>query len=245
MPARPRLRPGRGPCATSRRVEDNHLRGIGDEALGTLFQPFSQVTRGFTRDHQGAGLGLAITRRLVDLMGGNMAVESEPGLGTAFSFSLTFKTADSAPAAPEPAELRQAPAHPVRILLAEDDEVTIFATRTLLARAGYEVIVARTGHEAVSLLRDQDFGLVLMDVQMPGMDGVEATRIIRSDPALGAKRDIPIIALTAFAMDGEKKAFMAAGMDAYVSKPVGMKELTRAIDTALSGQASRSESQQP
>ena len=212
-------------------------RGIDDEALGTLFQPFSQVSQGFTRDHQGAGLGLAITKRLVDLMGGNMAVESEPGFGTVFSLSLTFKTADAAPPAPEPVEERHPPSHPVRILLAEDDEVTIFATRTLLARAGYEVSVARTGHEAISLLRDQDFGLVLMDVQMPGMDGVEATRIIRNDPGLGARRGIPIIALTAFAMDGEKEVFLAAGMDGYVSKPVGMKDLTRVIDAALSGRA--------
>lgn len=118
--------------------------------------------------------------------------------------------------------------------------MTIFATRALLAKAGYEVSIARTGQEAVALLREQDFGLVLMDVQMPGMDGVEATRVIRSDPGLGAKRDIPIIALTAFAMDGEKTAFLAAGMDAYVSKPVGMKELLRAIDAVLSGQAVRS-----
>jgi len=215
-------------------------RGIDDEALGTLFQPFSQVTRGFTRDHQGAGLGLAITKRLVALMGGNMAVESEPGLGTTFAFSLPFKTASGPTTVSEAAADAPSPLRPLRILLAEDDEVTIFATRALLTRAGYEVRVARTGHEAVALLREQDFGLVLMDVQMPGMDGVEATRIIRGDPGLGDKRRIPIIALTAFAMDGEKEIFLAAGMDGYVAKPVGMKELTRAIDAVLSGRASRS-----
>ncbi len=86
------------------------------------------------------------------------------------------------------------------------------------------------------MLREQDFGLVLMDVQMPGMDGVEATRIIRTDPSLGDKNKIPIIALTAFAMDGEREVFLTAGMDGYVAKPVGMKELTRAIDGAMSGQ---------
>jgi PAS domain S-box-containing protein len=215
-------------------------RGIEDAALSTLFQPFSQVTRGFTRDHQGAGLGLAITKRLIALMGGNMVVESEPGCGTTFSFSLAFKTAPVVTTVPDPADDAPTPSHPVRILLAEDDEVTIFATRALLTRAGYEVSVARTGHEAVSLLREQDFGLVLMDVQMPGMDGVEATRIIRSDPGLGDKGSIPIIALTAFAMDGEKEIFLAAGMDGYVAKPVGMKDLTRAIDAVLSGRASRS-----
>ena len=220
-------------------------RGIDDEALDTLFQPFSQVTRGFTRDHQGAGLGLAITKRLVALMGGNMAVESEPGLGTTFSFSMTFKTAAADTATPEATDADPSPSHPVRILLAEDDEVTIFATRALLTRVGYEVSVARTGHEAVSLLRDHDFGLVLMDVQMPGMDGVEATRIIRSDPGLKDKRSIPIIALTAFAMEGEKEVFLAAGMDGYVAKPVGMKELIRAIDTVLNERASRSGRRDP
>ena len=215
-------------------------RGIGDEALGTLFQPFSQVTSGFTRDHQGAGLGLAITKRLIALMGGNMAVESEPGRGTTFSFSLTFNAASEATPVPETVDDAPSPSRPVRILLAEDDEVSIFATRALLMRAGYEVGVARTGLEAVSMLRDQDFGLVLMDIQMPGMDGVEATRVIRGDPCLGEKAAVPIIALTAFAMDGEKELFLAAGMDGYVSKPVGMKELTRAIDDALSKQDGRS-----
>ena len=208
-------------------------RGIDDEALGTLFQPFSQVTKGFTRDHQGAGLGLAITKRLVALMGGNMAVESEPGAGTTFCLSLTFDTSDALMAVPEVDDEVPSPSRPVRILLAEDDEVTIFATRTLLERAGYEVSVARNGHEAVAALRDHDFGLVLMDVQMPGMDGVEATRIIRGDPDLKAKRNIPIIALTAFAMEGEKIAFRAAGMNGYVAKPVGLKELTAAIDAVL------------
>jgi len=215
-------------------------RGIEDAALSALFQPFTQITRGFTRDHQGAGLGLAITKRLIALMDGNMAVESEPGCGTTFSFSLSFKTAPVATTVPEAADDVPSPSGPVRILLAEDDEVTIFATRALLTRAGYEVSVARTGHEAVSLLREQDFGLVLMDVQMPGMDGVEATRIIRGDAGLGDKRNIPVIALTAFAMDGEKEIFLAAGMDGYVAKPVGMKDLTRAIDAVLSGRASRS-----
>ncbi|MGE4441759.1 MAG: PAS domain S-box protein [Desulfomicrobium sp.] len=215
-------------------------RGIGDQALGTLFQPFSQVTSGYTRDHQGAGLGLAITKRLIALMGGNMAVESEPGHGTTFSFSLTFTSASEATPAPETVGDAPAPSRPVRILLAEDDEVSIFATRALLMRAGYEVGVARTGLEAVSMLRDQDFGLVLMDIQMPGMDGVEATRVIRGDSGLGEKAAVPIIALTAFAMDGEKELFLAAGMDGYVPKPVGMKELTRAIDDALSKQCDRS-----
>jgi CheY-like chemotaxis protein len=170
-------------------------------------------------------------------MGGNMAVESELGLGSTFSFSLTFKTAAVDTATPESPEVAPSPSGMVRILLAEDDEVTIFATRALLTRAGYEVSVARSGHEAIALLRDQDFGLVLMDVQMPGMDGVEATRITRDDPGLGAKRGVPIIALTAFAMDGEKEVFLAAGMDGYVAKPVGMKELMRAIEGALSAQA--------
>ena len=210
-------------------------RGIGDDALGTLFQPFSQVSRGFTRDHQGAGLGLAITRRLVALMDGSLTVESEPGVGTTFAFTLNFGTADAMQPAEEEAD--PSPAHRTRILLAEDDEVTIFATRALLTRAGYEVSVARTGHEAVALLREQDFGVVLMDVQMPGMDGVEATRVIRSDPELGDRRNIPIIALTAFVMEEEKQAFLEAGMDGYVSKPVSLKELTRAIDAILSSRA--------
>ena len=215
-------------------------RGIDDKALAILFQPFSQVTQGFTRDHQGAGLGLAITKRLVALMGGNMAVESEPGLGTTFSFSLNFTTATAATTVPAAVDDVPTPSRLVRILLAEDDEVTIFATRALLVRAGYEVSVARTGHEAIALLRDQDFELVLMDVQMPGMDGVEATRIIRGDPAFEDKRSIPVIALTAFAMEGEKELFLSAGMDGYLAKPIGMKELIQAIEGALSKQAAHS-----
>ena len=210
-------------------------RGISDEALTTLFRPFSQVSQGYTRDHQGAGLGLAITKRLVSLMGGSMSVESELGAGTTIAFCLTFPTVSGRQEPDVIDEGLTGPARQARILLAEDDEVTVFATRTLLEKAGYTVSVAHNGREAIDLLRREEFDLILMDVQMPVMDGVEATKIIRASADMGDKRDIPIIAVTAFAMNGDRDVFLAAGMNGYVSKPVGMKELAGIIGELLPG----------
>lgn len=217
--------------------------GIPDDKLSCLFKPFSQVSQGYTRTHQGAGLGLSICKRLVGLMGGNIAVESEPGVGTTVYFCITFERVPAdmplpAPGAPSLRALR--PVSPsrkhldgLRILLAEDDHVSGLMADKLLSRLGAHVVVARDGRLALEMLRVAAFDLVLMDVQMPIMDGLEATRAIRNGEAGAANAGIPIVAMTAYAMVGDRDALLAEGMDGYVAKPVGLDELTATIAAVL------------
>ena len=207
-------------------------QGIADESMGALFRPFSQAVQGYRRNHQGAGLGLAICKHLVFLMGGNMAVESEPGLGTSVHFCIAV--GDGAGAhAPARKDSRFLPdGRQVRILVVEDDEVSLFALRKLLERGGHRVEAARNGREALNLLDGRDFDLIIMDVQMPVMDGLEATRRIRRS-ASPEKRDVPIIAMTAYAMSGDRERILAAGMNAYVAKPVGIDDLAPVIEEVL------------
>jgi CheY-like chemotaxis protein len=122
----------------------------------------------------------------------------------------------------------------LRILLAEDEAINQLAMRILLEKAGHRVAIAQNGQEVLDLLREQDFDCVLMDVQMPVMSGIEATRSIRTSSELAAKKDIPIIALTAHAMSGDRESFLLAGMDDYLSKPVSFADLVKAI-TRLQG----------
>ena len=207
--------------------------GIRGDDLSRLFQPFTQVSQGYARTHQGAGLGLTISKQLVHLMGGNMTVESELGVGSSFHFCVTLQKSDAgATVSPSPAAL-VAPSKIRRALLAEDDEISIFTIQKMLQKLGYEVSVATNGEKALALLYRDEFDVILMDVQMPVMDGVEATKKIRASSSLGPKRDIPIIALTAFAMSGDKEKFIATGMDGYISKPVNLDALQNTIDQVL------------
>lgn len=209
--------------------------GIPDEKLPRLFQPFAQAHEGYSRSHQGAGLGLSICKRLVDLMDGNIAVISEEGVGTIIAFTLTF------PVAEVPAETAAAGKTPSaggirgrRILLAEDDPVSALACMMLLDRNGAEATHVRDGRQALEALRRQPFDLILMDVQMPDMDGVEATRAIRAGRAGEAARSMPIIAMTAYAMTGDRDNFLEAGMNGYIAKPVNMAAMLDAVGDALS-----------
>jgi CheY-like chemotaxis protein len=208
-------------------IEDTGC-GIADEELGSLFQPFTQVSQGYTRNHQGAGLGLTICKQLVNLMGGNMAVESEEGVGTTFAFCMTFST-EVRPHGDETAlESCTEPPASLQILLAEDDETTVFSISRLLEKSGHSVTVARNGHEALDLHAAHDFDLILMDVQMPVLDGIESTRRIRETDSK-KKRTIPIIAMTAYAMAGDRETFLAAGMNGYIAKPVELDVLLRTV----------------
>ncbi|MBU4525568.1 MAG: response regulator [Desulfomicrobium sp.] len=215
-------------------IEDTGC-GIADEELGNLFQPFTQVSQGYTRNHQGAGLGLTISKQLVALMGGNMAVASEEGVGTTFAFCVTFSK-EVRPHDDEAAlEKRTAPPASLQILLAEDDETTGFSISRLLEKSGHSVTMAHNGQEALELHESHDFDLILMDVSMPVMDGIEACQRIRGSRN-SHKRDIPIIALTAYAMAGDKEKFLAAGMSGYVAKPINMETLTQMMAETLAEQ---------
>jgi PAS domain S-box-containing protein len=215
-------------------IEDTGC-GIADEDLGNLFKPFTQVSQGYTRNHQGAGLGLTISKHLVSLMGGNMAVESEVGVGTTFAFCVTFGNEAQSHDDEVASESRTASPVPCRILLAEDDETTAFSISRLLEKSGLSVTVAHNGQEAVEMHEANDFDIILMDVSMPIMDGIEACQRIRGS-GNSHKRDIPIIAMTAYAMAGDKEKFLAAGMSGYVAKPVNMEILMQMMSQTLADQ---------
>jgi PAS domain S-box-containing protein len=215
-------------------IEDTGC-GIADEELGSLFQPFTQVSQGYTRNHQGAGLGLSISKQLVTLMGGNMAVESEEGVGTTVAFCVTLGNEVRPHDDDAVLESLTAPPASLQILVAEDDDATIFVISRLLEKSGHSVTVARNGQEALEMHEVNDFDLILMDVSMPVMDGIEACQRIRGS-SNSHKREIPIIALTAYAMTGDKEKFLAAGMSGYVAKPVNIETLMQMMVETLAEQ---------
>jgi CheY-like chemotaxis protein len=224
----PQTRPHQ--CRVLFSVADTGI-GIGDKALETLFAPFTQIDSSLSRQYQGAGLGLAITKRLTTLMNGVIAVESNEGLGSTFYVSIPFGLEDAAPArAPEPAySAGEAAASPLRVLVVEDDPVNLITANKIVKRLGHEAVSAIDGQKALEALRETSFDLVLMDVQMPVMDGVETTKRIRSGEAGEGNRRVPIIAMTAYAMLGDREKFLAAGMDDYLAKPVDIESFRTAL----------------
>jgi PAS domain S-box-containing protein len=201
--------------------------GIPDELLDDLFQPFTQADSSTTRQHQGAGLGLSICKKLVELMDGHMSVSSETGAGTTVHFSLAFgRDRQGAQAAPDEAPVRQS-AQGLRILLVEDEPLNMLAARRMLEKNGHTVITASDGRQAVESLGLNEIDVVLMDVQMPVMDGLEAVRAIRNGAAGESRTGTTIIALSAHAMTGDRERFLEAGFDGYVAKPFTMEELNR------------------
>ncbi|WP_243311814.1 PAS domain S-box protein [Fundidesulfovibrio agrisoli] len=206
--------------------------GISDEQVEAIFQPFVQGETKYARRFQGAGLGLTIVAKLVKLLGGNLAVESTLGEGSAFCISLPLRMPTMTAALPRP-KTRAGDETVLNILFAEDDTVTRLSTKKLLENAGHRVSVAQNGLEALQLLEREPFDLILMDIQMPEMDGIEATRAIRFQERFEAVREIPIIALTAYAMNGDRESFLAVGMNGYISKPMDIAALKELIANTM------------
>ncbi len=212
--------------------------GITEEEQKFLFNLFSEGDQHSSAGrYGGAGLGLSLCKALSDLLGGDLSVESKPGKGSTFTLRFPVKRTADGVDRPRARLHRPSSAHSTsaRVLLAEDNHENQILVRTILQRVGYRVDVVTNGREAVDAVIARNYDLVLMDIEMPGMDGAEAARAIRN--LEGPASQMPIIALTAHAMAGDRERFMALGMTGYISKPVRVGNLRQAVADALGAAA--------
>jgi PAS domain S-box-containing protein len=234
------------PQATEEKTKTYYLRfavidtgiGISPENIKKLFQPFMQVDSALNRQYQGTGLGLALTKRIVDLHGGRVGLTSEVGVGSCFTIDLPYQasmklpqpTKSEADLNPNDVETPSTPNYAPLLLLAEDNEANINSISSYLTAKGYRIELARNGEEAINQAVALSPDLILMDIQMPGMDGIKAMKRIRQIPELVST---PIVALTALAMESDRDRCLAAGANRYLSKPVKLKQLTITIQELL------------
>jgi len=209
--------------------------GIPENSINRLFQPFTQIDSSTTRKYGGTGLGLAICRNLVEMMGGTIWVDSQLGKGSTFHFTIATESATKMQASsmvvdnnPIIRPMYGKP-HPMHILLAEDNPINQMMMLKMLNKLGYIADVASNGLEVLKFLEIQPYDLILMDVQMPEMDGFQATREIRRR---WPTEDRPkIIAITAYALEGDRESCLAAGMDDYLSKPLRLDKLRVVLES--------------
>jgi len=213
--------------------------GIRPEVLPTLFDPFTQADGATTRKYGGTGLGLAICKKIIHLMNGELMVSSSPGRGTTFQFTVLLNPARSEhhePMSPgERADEQQAfftPENNFSVLLVEDNQTNQLVAKGLLGKLHISPDLARNGLEAVTACLSKKYDLILMDGQMPEMDGFSATGHIRREQ--GPNQQTPIVAMTAHALSGDKEKFLQAGMDDYISKPVSLEKITPVLQRWLS-----------
>lgn len=205
--------------------------GIPADKLERLFIPFQQVDSSLSRRHEGTGLGLALSRRLIEAHGGDMAVTSQPGQGSKFSFRLPIKAARGGTETVEDAVVpTQTPATRTRVLVVEDNEVNRMLVCDFLEAHGLDIEIARDGNEAIERTLAFSPDVILMDIQMPNRDGLSATRELK---ARDDTKHIPVIALTALAMKGDAERCLAAGCDGYISKPADPAEILQLISERL------------
>ncbi|MEI7644642.1 MAG: ATP-binding protein [Chloroflexales bacterium] len=208
--------------------------GITEADYSRLFTPFTQVDAKLSRQYGGIGLGLALVRRLVDLHGGSISLTSTPGQGSRFTVSLPWAAGDNVgpqvASAEPPVHALPDWATPPRVVIADDHEPTLGFYYEVLTEMGCQVAVARTGGESVAKVQATRPDVTVLDIQMPGVDGLEVIRRIRDDPAVAT---VPIIALTALAMPGDRERCLEAGANVYLAKPVSMRALVAAIRQVL------------
>ncbi|MCX7868637.1 MAG: ATP-binding protein, partial [Terrimicrobiaceae bacterium] len=211
--------------------------GIPADKTSLIFDPFAQADASMSRRYGGIGLGLAIARRLAELMGGRIEVRSEPGQGAEFSLHLEMPIADASPAPPPIASASPdssfAKRHPLRILVVEDDRINLKLALTILRKLGYEPVTAGNGRAALDLCRTQPFECILMDLHMPEMDGCEAARLIRAhEQADPQARGAYIAALTANIFPASRERCLQAGMDDCLTKPIQQGVLMNCLEKA-------------
>jgi two-component system sensor histidine kinase/response regulator len=213
--------------------------GISEAVQKVLFQNFTQADSSTSRRYGGTGLGLTICRKLVELMGGSMSLTSTVGKGSSFRFALPFtRPAPETAPVPEvsgnaPATVPSAPPGSVRILFAEDNKINQLVAGKQLKKLGYHSVdIVGNGFEAVSAWQQGNYGIILMDCQMPEMDGYAAAQKIREQEREKKLPHVPIIAMTANAMQGDRELCLAAGMDDYLSKPVNERDLKTVLERA-------------
>jgi CheY-like chemotaxis protein/anti-sigma regulatory factor (Ser/Thr protein kinase) len=213
--------------------------GIAPENISKLFQPFIQIDGALNRQYAGTGLGLSLVKRMVELHGGIVGLTSELGVGSCFTLDLpcminlptpnvneSLEPIIPDPSASAPVNINSSPL----ILIAEDNEANISTLTDYLEANGYRILIAMNGEEAIALSETHQPDLILMDIQMPIMDGLSAIKLIRLNPNLA---DIPIIALTALAMDSDRQKCIDAGANEYISKPIKLKSLSQIIQSFL------------
>jgi hypothetical protein len=204
-------------------------RGISEQVASRLFEPFVQEDGSFRRKYGGTGLGLSIVKKLVEMMGGEVQLQSTLRQGTVVSFNVTARIAEEIASRPKAGSLKQ----PFRItakrvLVVEDEKINAMVISAMLNKIGHDVHLATNGRQALKKVEELEFDCIFMDIQMPELDGVETTRIIRST-LMNNNRKVPIIALTAHAMKGDRERFISAGMDDYLAKPVEMESLIEVL----------------
>ncbi|MDF2485396.1 MAG: histidine kinase, partial [Herbinix sp.] len=202
--------------------------GIAKEDIDRLFMSFSQIENSFTRQFGGTGLGLVISKQLLEMMGGRIEVSSEYGIGSTFKFTLNFRIGSAIVSdkklLPKVTKAERA----LNLLIAEDDRINQKVLQKMLEERGHKVTTANNGSEAIEQYIRADFDAIIMDIQMPKMNGVEATAKIRSLES--GDQHIPIIALTAYSLPGDKEKFINIGMDEYISKPIQMEVLFHTLE---------------
>ena len=209
--------------------------GIADEAQARIFEPFVQAEGCYTRKFEGAGLGLSVVRRMLDLMGGTLCFDSVEGKGSSFYTSVPFRVLKSR----QPAKMHESQSLIIRkktarlFLLVEDEPTNLFFAEKMMEKLGFKTISANDGKPALSLLEMHKFDGILMDIRLKELDGIQTTKIIRSHDGSKYDPNIPIIAMTAYAMSGDREKILDAGMDGYIAKPLHIKDLKALLEKVM------------